>query len=481
MTIPALDLRQIRFQVQLWNSLVEAGEAPAFLRLVSDGIDPDRPVPLPAEQQRFSAGAIDPVTEAVMRLNRQPGRNVRLGGGLDEGDFGFAIELRDADHGAWLPRLPFSPSAVLSGAGRRVTAIYLLERTEHPAVIAPIAERVAEFAKGEVLSAAAGWPIAGTVDYAAAGKPVLIEQLVPWQRDRISTHELCQRLDDRPQRVRLDAVNDLEAEASEAVDARIEDADAGDGDDAEADNSGAIDELAARLQAQHRRLEIGSDVELSRKIARELVARFGEIPYSEGSFWVYHGSAWEALDPFAMRRLVHAFDGARYTTPSGKPENVRLSKNRVDSTLSELAAIFTAPDFFRYPATGINCRNGFVSFLPDGTPQLEPHRREHRCRHTLPGKWDRWMHQVAEDPPPDSWLYKLLYGCFRGDPDCSDKGRFMSELAGAAATGQSTRLRQPKGVIFEGEHANNGKSQWLDALRGMLPPRAVSALSSSNF
>jgi phage/plasmid-associated DNA primase len=178
---------------------------------------------------------------------------------------------------------------------------------------------------------------------------------------------------------------------------------------------------------------------------------------------------------------LHSFDGAVYMAPTGRPAAVQLGKHRIDSAARELAAVLNEAEFFVIPARGINCRNGFVSFAADGTPALTKHQAEHRCRHVLRGRWDKWLAQAAEDPPPGSLLDKLLTGCFLGDPDAGDKCKFVGELAGAAATGHGTRLRQPKGVIFKGEKANNGKSQLLDLLRAMLPESAVASLSASRF
>ena len=91
------------------------------------------------------------------------------------------------------------------------------------------------------------------------------------------------------------------------------------------------------------------------------------------------------------------YDGADFETPAGEPSNVKLTKTRVNSVLNECAALCAEPGFFDTPPAGINCASGFIRFDADGTPRLEPHHRDHRCRHTLPGHWQ----PGASGTPPD--------------------------------------------------------------------------------
>jgi hypothetical protein len=73
-------------------------------------------------------------------------------------------------------------------------------------------------------------------------------------------------------------------------------------------------------------------------------------------------------------------------------------------------------------------------------------------------------------------LQKLLFGCFGGDPDAREKALLLGELAGAAAFGLGTRIRSPKAVVLVGETAQNGKSQVLDLLVGLVPPGAFCSI-----
>jgi hypothetical protein len=81
MTVPVLDLRAIRAQILLFNTI--ANQLGGHLAIRSRGVDPTsvergRPQPLPPIEHDFPEGAVGPATDLVLRLNRQPGRNVTL-------------------------------------------------------------------------------------------------------------------------------------------------------------------------------------------------------------------------------------------------------------------------------------------------------------------------------------------------------------------------------------------------------------------
>ena len=145
-------------------------------------------------------------------------------------------------------------------------------------------------------------------------------------------------------------------------------------------------------------LYIGSDVEIAKRVREDLTARHGRIVHAEGAFWRYSGTEWEAIEDHLIRLPVHAYDGAEFMTAAGEPSRVKLSKSRVDSVLNECAALCAEPHFFENPPAGINCASGFIRFDAAGTPHLEPHHRNHRCRHTLPGHWHAGMPGTAPEP-----------------------------------------------------------------------------------
>lgn len=231
-------------------------------------------------------------------------------------------------------------------------------------------------------------------------------------------------------------------------------------------------------RSERRTLSVGSDVEIAGRVGEDLHRAYGDIVNAEGHFWRYGGTHWVTIPEHDLRLAVHAYDGADFSTPTGEPSRVKLSKNRVDSVLNELAAMVAKPSFFDGTVVGINCSSGFIRFDVDGTPLLEVHDPEHRCRHTLPG---RWSTNAAGNVAADSLLGRLLHGVFRGDEDVAQKIQLLAEIVGGAALGYATKIRQPRAVILKGETAENGKSQILDLARGLLPPSAICSVTAGRM
>ncbi|MDD3182189.1 MAG: toprim domain-containing protein [Alphaproteobacteria bacterium] len=227
-----------------------------------------------------------------------------------------------------------------------------------------------------------------------------------------------------------------------------------------------------------RTVYIGSDIEIAGRVREDLIDRYGPVLYAEGSFWRYGKTQWEPIEEQELRLCVHAYDGAPYQTPRGEKARVKLSKGRVDSVLNELMVVLKKEDFFADAPSGINCASGFIRFVESGAPILEPHSRDHRCRHTLPGRWSPFADVV---PPESSMLYRLLDGSFKDDEDKADKIQLFGEVVASAAMGYATKVMHPAALVLEGKPADNGKSQYLDLPRGMLPSSAICSVSAARM
>lgn len=239
-----------------------------------------------------------------------------------------------------------------------------------------------------------------------------------------------------------------------------------------------LNKPGAQKKKEKKLLSIGSDVEIAGRVCDDLERAYGKIVFAEGKLWKYGKTHWEDIPDHLLRLAVHPYDGAFYKTPTDQPSRVSLTKNRVDSALNEMSASLTQKDFFSQQEIGINCASGFIRIDKDGTPRLERHAPEHRCRHTLPGKWSE---NADATPPKDSMLHKLLNGVFLGDTDAAQKIDLLAEAIGAAALGYATRLRQPRAVILKGETAENGKSQILDLARSLLPENALCSVTAARM
>ena len=453
-TLPPLDLRLIRQHIVLFHEGAAPFAGRGSLLLGATGIDPTRPQPLPALEQRFAIGAIDPMVEMAMRWNREPGRNVHLAPAVYDGTsseilgvFGFVVALQ-AGEAAWLQRLPFAPSAALAAAGT-IWGLYLFDRPAPVDEVLPLVQRVQAFALGGApgeVDLGRGTPLAGGLYMPPNGAAAAVELTLPWQQGR---YDLAQTMAineaaGTKRRQRFDAVSPAAAR---------DDRDAGGADDKAADDHGgeddetrhadaAPDDLASRfgrlalsLHARSRRIEIGSDVEIAQRCARELTGAFGEVVYAEGALWFYGDRCWRPIEGDLQRRLVHAFDGAVYSRPNGKPDLVQLGKHRVDSVGRELGSILAQPDFFVETAVGLNCRDGFIRFSPDGAAELVPHRPEHRHRHMLAGRWDGGLPRRPRIRPKNRCCTRCSRAVFRR-PRQRRQIRLVAELAGVAATGR---------------------------------------------
>jgi hypothetical protein len=143
-----------------------------------------------------------------------------------------------------------------------------------------------------------------------------------------------------------------------------------------------------------------------------------------------------------------------------------------------MAAMVESPEFFSTRPTGIYCASGFIRFDATGTPTLEDHDRDHRCRHTLPGSWSQ---DAFAGIPANTLMGTLFFGTFKGDDDKDSKIDLLGEVFGSAALGYATKLRQPRAFIFWGKTAKNGKSQMLDVVRDLLPPSAVASVTAASM
>jgi len=228
-----------------------------------------------------------------------------------------------------------------------------------------------------------------------------------------------------------------------------------------------------------KRLEVGSDVEISTSALNDLFQQHKKIIYTEGAFWYYDKTDWQAFPEHYLRLVIHTYDGVHYETPSGEESCVKLGKSRIDSILHEMSAQVTEEVFFVDIPEGINCANGFITLDKQGIAVLKEHHPDYRCRHTLPGSWH-----------PDSPTWKegslhstLLNGVFQGDTeeDIRDKMKLLQEVCGSSALGYATKIIQPRAVILKGERAENRKSQVLDMMRGLLPLSAISTVTATRM
>jgi P4 family phage/plasmid primase-like protien len=261
------------------------------------------------------------------------------------------------------------------------------------------------------------------------------------------------------------------------------------------DSKPAIDWLVEQLgmswpkdfQDRKPDLKIGSDVELAKKLAEQLRrAHDGRVVAAEGQIYRYDGRRWALIPVLELRLLVHEYDGALFQDAAEKRAVVRLSDTKITSILKVLTTVLTTDEaFFAKPTAGINALNGLVRFVGEGkTARVEvvPHDPEHRHRHVIQVEYHPDRERLHDIVLEETLLGTLLNGSFEGESDAIAKWNLLAEVAGIAAAGAAPLMgEEQKAVILLGEHAQNGKSQFLDLMRGLLPAEAVCSISPDEF
>jgi phage/plasmid-associated DNA primase len=225
-------------------------------------------------------------------------------------------------------------------------------------------------------------------------------------------------------------------------------------------------------------LEIGSDIEIARRIVERLEELYGPIVVAEGRVWRFDHTHWAALDDGLLARFVHRADGAEYLDANGDIGVVRLNKNRIASILDAAMKYRQEHSFFDVPLCGINCVSGFIRIEADGSPTLQPHARQWRQRHVVRG---RWPVSQEREGLTTCRLARYLREAFADDPDAADKINLLGEVAGCAALGWGTRVRNPKAIVTYSEEGATGKSTFLKLLRSLPNADAVASVPPGKF
>jgi putative DNA primase/helicase len=204
-------------------------------------------------------------------------------------------------------------------------------------------------------------------------------------------------------------------------------------------------------------------------LADHLRSRFEDFGpatvFAEGAWWQWRGTHYQAVSENETIEWVREFDGI----PTSDRGKLRLNKGKIKGILDVLKQRLAAPTYFDRVPRGVNLLNGFVALDANGRPRLVAHAPDLKQRHIVEARWEPgWA-------PPGALLAHLIRGCFADDPDAKAKVVVLAEMAGAAIAGLSTSVREPKLFVLLGDGAN-GKSQVLDALTGLVPPLAVTAV-----
>lgn len=217
--------------------------------------------------------------------------------------------------------------------------------------------------------------------------------------------------------------------------------------------------LRARLVELNRGSILGTDhTELAKATIEELL-RVGEVRFYQDQFWQWGGSNWEVLDKWKILRLIADNFG---TFPACRKNSdhwgiYQIMKSLVPNMDLDLKRI-----------KGVNFANCFVD--SEGVPH--EHDKDYGCTYTLPYRY------IPEKKNQHPMFDKFLYSVWGHCPDYSDRLRALQEVMCATFFGMGPSFS--RAVLLYGI-AGSGKSQLLDVVRYLLPPRVVSYVTPYKF
>lgn len=220
----------------------------------------------------------------------------------------------------------------------------------------------------------------------------------------------------------------------------------------------------------------GSEAEIAECVLDDLSCLLGEIGASGGELRFWTGTHWALVDERILQETVLSYDAAEY--PSGRQvRRVKMSDTKLVSLIKLIHKVAPRLTCLDAPAPGIALLDTFLH-IAHGRVVAGPHRPDNGNCSVVATEWSKIS---VGAPPQDSLLHHFLSGVFRDDPEAEEKRLLLSEVAGAALTGTGTRTVAPAAFILLGETAANGKSQFLELLRGMVGEAAHACLAPGDL
>ncbi len=224
-------------------------------------------------------------------------------------------------------------------------------------------------------------------------------------------------------------------------------------------------------------LRVGSDVDIAGRVTEDLSKRFGQIVHTEDSLWYCDHGLWVKLARRDLQAMIAAYDG--YLYPNGRSNSaVRLNRTRIDSIADLVSQRLDAPNFFAEATMGVLCKSGLLTIGDGGQINLRDPDPGDRIRWRIDTPWSG---DICHKAPAGSLLATFLGGIFADDADRDVKTDLLAEIAAAALFRMATKLKEPKAIILKGETAANGKSEFIQMVRALLPAGATSSIPIDRF
>ena len=219
-------------------------------------------------------------------------------------------------------------------------------------------------------------------------------------------------------------------------------------------------------------LHSGSHIEIAHYILGNLELHEPRPVYADGEFWQFRKTSWQPVADHEQRKIVHALDGLRYSNN----KHIRANKSFVDGVLTELHAICAEPDFFNDAPIGLNYLSGFIRITQDNGAVLVSHAPELKQKFCIDAIWTP-DESTALAPLTERFFSEI---CGSGNAFRSTR-ILLEEIPGAACAVVATKIKAPKAFVLFGPSTANGKSQFMELARGMLPPVTHSSITSSEL
>ncbi|MBO37649.1 MAG: hypothetical protein CMM75_00520 [Rhodospirillaceae bacterium] len=219
-------------------------------------------------------------------------------------------------------------------------------------------------------------------------------------------------------------------------------------------------------------LKSNSHTELARYILADFKLREPCPVFVNGELWRFKDTNWSKVENYEQRLWVQELDEARY----GRRERIRANKSLIDGVLSELHAMCEVPGFFDEPALGINCLSGFIKLSPNQQPVLVKHSPEQRQRFCINASWPTKIKKT-----PASLTERFFNGISGQGKVAQAKRSLLEEILGASCASLGTWVKIPKAFVLHGSSAQNGKSEYIKLVRGLLPVGAHCAIAPSDM
>jgi len=222
--------------------------------------------------------------------------------------------------------------------------------------------------------------------------------------------------------------------------------------------------LVRLLKESQAAAALGGDGELAadhEAIARDVIdemSRGGDLKFSQGSFWQWNGSCFGQVEHDEVYEKVA-------TSVKGNILSRRHNDyEAIVKTISKLCRAELVEEF----EIGINFANGFL----DAEGVLHDHSPKFGKTFTMP------FNYVPERAgEAHKWL-AYLEDAWGDDEDYADKVMALQEAFAATMFGIAPRFQ--RAILLYGP-AGSGKSQALEVLRALMPPKAICAISPDRW